>query len=402
LGNEITKNNKIKQIKTSDRIERGLKTMKKFLAGLLALTMLLSMGAVALAEGTAEEFNQGPIVGDGSTAYIDLIKYNVVLPTTNTLDFQLDPQGLLAIPKSGKLELGALNGGTIVPSGVASVINQSTEAVKVTVALQGTGDATFIEYDEDDETTIGAVEEGTDNNVLLYAMPSSVDTRGTGTAYSASTQGYVITKDSPITLTFALGAAQYNVTNTSGKYALALTANTGHGTGIRLGGYVNDKANWSGYLATAEVQQKVGVQATFTFTDASDEDLDDLEDPEESVEGIPGLLKPAAEALTFEVLGFIGRAKDTELTGNHKLVLDNPSTFTLPFNLLGKSVTKIVVGSTALTVDTHYTTLDNRISFVPGYITTASWAKATDGLACKITVDGITYTLTLTITDTAA
>jgi len=68
--------------------------MKKFLAMVMAFTMLFSMSTIAFADPTAAT-GTDTTSGSGGTAYVDTEVYEVLLPTSNSWNFVLDPQGLI-------------------------------------------------------------------------------------------------------------------------------------------------------------------------------------------------------------------------------------------------------------------------------------------------------------------
>ena len=231
--------------------------------------------------------------GSGDTAYIDLEIYDVTLPTGNLLDFALDPQGLLGITGSEPVAMDDLVGGRIISNGVAKAFNNSAMDIKLSIELTGTGDATFLPYTTDDETTLAAIDADTNNNVLLYAVPSSVNIVDATTEYSAAHKGYVITKDGS-TLDFVLPKAEYEVTNDGGTYTATPKEGTGHGTAIQLGGYVNSTANWTDYTGESAAKT-VGLGAVFSYVKATD-----AESAQTPVAGIPGLIS-TTESLTLIV-----------------------------------------------------------------------------------------------------
>jgi hypothetical protein len=280
-------------------------TLKKSLSLILSLTLVLSLGTVAFAETLP---NNSALEGSGEAEYLDLERYSVVLPTNAALNFTLDPQGLLSIEDGTTVDLADLTGGTIVPAaGDARVINNSAVDLKVSVELKGTGDATFVEFDTDDETTIAAVEDGTDENVLLYAVPAAVNIVNATTVYSAASNGYII-DSTGITLDFVLGKAQYEIENIGGTYTASAKADTGNGTALTLGGYVNTGADWSDYDGTAS---EIGLTAVFSYAKATGNEG-------AAIEGIPGLLASnTADYLTLapaSTVGFPGTTKSLTIS----------------------------------------------------------------------------------------
>jgi hypothetical protein len=108
---------------------------------------------------------------------------------------------------------------------------------------------------------------------VLYAIPSTakVDKADTIVKTEDATKAYAITS-AGIKLDFVLAAATYTVTNTAGVYSATVTADTGDGTGIKLGGYVNTKADWSDFAKVTD-PKLVGVSALFELEKATAEEI---------------------------------------------------------------------------------------------------------------------------------
>jgi hypothetical protein len=257
---------------------------------------------------SGSETGNDTVTGDGETKYINLEIYEVTLPTGDLLNFTLDPQGLYAIASGETKDLAALGGGAIFSNGTAAAINNSSVDVKLSIELTGTGNATFIAYDDTDEKTKDKVEGDTANNILLYAVPSAVDISTEATEYVASGSGFVI-EDSASSLEFILGAAAYEIENNADVYTATPKEGTGHGTAIQLGGYVNSKADWSDYVEGGS--KSVGVQAVFSYEKAT------VPVPEEAdIYGLITELEGAALTLVPAVVpvGFVGGDSLTEIT----------------------------------------------------------------------------------------
>jgi hypothetical protein len=310
--------------------------MKKLLSIFIAVMLVFSLCTTVFA-ATGNPTGSQNVTGTGDTEYIDLEIYTVTLPTIATLDFTLDPQGLLALENDGDAaDLADLKGGAIIPAGAApKAINNSAVDIALTVNIKGTGDATFIAYDTDEATTIAKVDADTNNNVLLYAAPSSVNIVNATTEYSASNKGYIIT-DTASDLKFVLKAAEYKVANSSGTYVASPKPDTGSGTGILLGGYVNSKANWSDYANTTPTKT-VGVTAVFSYAKASD-----AESADAGISGIPGLLSTTAVdslQLTPPTPGFNGVGAINLTNGGTLTVAKGTNVNgTLDFNFAGGAV----------------------------------------------------------------
>jgi hypothetical protein len=262
--------------------------IKKQLALIIALTLIFSFSAPVFATDYDSPTDTGEITGEGDTKYIDLEIFSVTLSTGAILDFTLDPQGLLAIEDGATVDLGDLNGGTIQPvGGPARAINNSAVDITLSMTIKGTGDATFVPFNNDDATTIGNVKADTGNNVLLYAAPSSVDIINSMTAYSAAEKGFVIT-ETDSELKFLLKAADYEIKNDNGVYTAKAKDDTGHGTAIQLGGYVNSTADWSDFAGVTPTKT-VGISVIFEYAKAAS-----TESADAGIAGIPGLFSTTA------------------------------------------------------------------------------------------------------------
>jgi hypothetical protein len=388
------------------------KTLKKYFSIIMVLALMLSFSTVALAADEAP--GDTTIVGEGSTEYIDLEIYEVTLPTAGTLDFSLDPQGLLGIEPGATVDVDELEGGIIIPGAtVPKVINNSSVDLTVTLSLTGTGDATFIGKDSDDETTIAAVNTGTDANILLYVVPSSVNIPLVETEFAVSSRGYIIDstdEENPVELKFVLDAAAYEVTESEGTYTPNAKPGTGSGTALQLGGYVNKNADWSDF-AGAEASKTVGVSAVFSFAKSSDEESADV-----GVEGIPGILSTVdVDYMTISIPDsetpatpgfFSGTVLGEEYTPNSatdggtitwSLTANAADDIVIPFYLGEESLVKVerIAGSgtpTTLVNGTDYVSAEYSLTLKKSFLSSLSAATR----PIKITTTGGTYTLNLT------
>ena len=277
--------------------------MRRAFSIIMILSLACCLGAVsssALSDGIS-------ISGVGDVVYPDLEIYDVILPTAGSLDFLVDPLGLLSLEPGQSAPIEALSGGVIVHPGDGRIINNSSHSVKVSVSLraestdggfEGGAVASFLGYADDDETTVGAVEANgnVENNILLYVVPSAVNLADQDTPFVPAGKGYVLTTDS-VTLEFILPGALYGVGEGSDEELTAsLIPGTGSGVGLRIGGYVNANADWSDFRAEQN-PSTITVLAAFTLTRADEADLNAEESPR--VEGIPAMLVPdSANALS--------------------------------------------------------------------------------------------------------
>lgn len=260
---------------------------KKALALLMATTMVMGLSMTTqAATGTGENATGTTITGEGDMTYVDTTVYSVTIPTTAALDLIVDPQGLTGMDgeTASSSDLAAY-AGKITCATLPVINNQSSVPMKVTVDLQMTGDATYVDAEAD-------VEADTSNNVLFYAVPSAVDVKGSADNFKDSATGIVMTKDAAVSLSFILPAAQYNYTKTVAEgtgavtYGYAIAADeTGHGTALKFGGLINKKADWTAYVAETD-PKTIGMTAVFKFTSTIA-----TEDVADSTEGAPYAMK---------------------------------------------------------------------------------------------------------------
>ena len=267
---------------------------------LITTIIIFALAFCAVSATHAAMQSSTEVTGTGDTVYIELGIHDVILPTAGSLDFMLDPQGLLSLAEGQSAPLEALNGGRIVHMNDARIINNSAHTVKVSVELWAACDngggslgtiATFIEYTGDDAATIGAVEASgsEENNILLYAVPSATNLANQAAPFVPADTGYIITAASR-TLDFILPAALYSITaNSDGSLLSEPVPDTGSGIAFQLGGYVNTNADWSDFR-TEYGLSTVTVYATYTLAEAA---FDELSSHDASrVHGAPNMLPP--------------------------------------------------------------------------------------------------------------
>lgn len=240
---------------------------KKLLVMLLSAAMGLGSAMTAMAaSGTTESDTTGVTVpGTGDIDYVNTTVYNVALPTSTGITLTVDPQGLTALENgdTATAEDLASAAGKITCATIVPVTNDGSVPVKVIVELALTGDATAV-------TTVEDVEKDTNANVLLYAIPSAVDTPD-DTGYQGSTTGIVLPKPASgsdgAKINFVLPAAAYNFSkDASGSTTYVRdTTIASHGTALKFEGMVNKKADWSEYVAQT-TPKSIGMTAKFTFT----------------------------------------------------------------------------------------------------------------------------------------
>lgn len=110
-----------------------MKLNKKFLSCFMAATMAATPFTAFAAEGDVAS-NQ--IEGSGSVEYLNTEIYNVILPTSDAINFHVDPYGLLQIGNDGQAldkVISSEAGG--VTSKATAVINKSSVPINVSVEV---------------------------------------------------------------------------------------------------------------------------------------------------------------------------------------------------------------------------------------------------------------------------
>jgi hypothetical protein len=244
---------------------------KRVWAVLLAATMVIGSTIGVSAATTDETDGTGTtITGSGKVDYVNTTVYSVGLPTDAGMDLTVDPQGLSALADSSSATAADLAdaAGKITCNQIVPITNAGSVPVKVTVSMSFTGNATV-------KSSIDDVNAGTNTNVLLYAVPSAVDTKDAD-GYQASNTGIVIegTADSPTAISFILPAAGYVYQkNDSGEPSYVRDTSDVHGTALEFAGLVNKNADWSSYSGTSATNT-IGLKAVFTFTHTFSDEAD--------------------------------------------------------------------------------------------------------------------------------
>lgn len=245
--------------------------LKKVLALLLTLTLVLSMGVTAFAASEKE------ITGEGDTTYVDTDKFEVILPTDNNWDFVLDPQGLIGAYKAGLFAAGATAGvtaaqlspyvGKIIAGDYAPVaVNLSSYKVTLGVDIKIGGDAITV-------ATSGVLEADDKNNILINALLSDSSVTDPVATFGVTNPVTIPLTAAEQTLGFVLNAPQYVYNTVDGvdfTYDLA-DGEDGYGTQIQLGGLVNKTADWSAFKSGGT--KEVTVTSKFNLTQSTEEEL---------------------------------------------------------------------------------------------------------------------------------
>ena len=251
--------------------------MKRFAAGAFAATLALtSANITALAAG------ETTVTVTGDVNYVDMSSYaQVILPTTTTLQFALDPQGLSAMTGASATAADlAADAGKIVSAGEASIVNWGYYPIKASAKFYVTdnGGSEFVD-------TADGIDADTSKKIHLTATPSQSSTtvavatdsddKVTGvttSGYTAASEGVAITSKAAGTangMVFALEGAEYTFAkDDSGDKPVYTAERNPSGTcGVatfKIGGELNKNADWSAY-STAK-PKTLKLNAVFSFT----------------------------------------------------------------------------------------------------------------------------------------
>lgn len=221
------------------------------------------------------------ITGEGTTVYVNRIRWDVTLPTSASFDFVLDPLGVVhgAVINDTTGVVESRGQARILPAGPgARVLNQSTSPIQLSVRYTGTGEATFIGTETfanliGEATNAESINHGTANRVAMYLVPQ---TAGITTlvgdpvapfAHAGVNRGFLV-YGSERAIEFILPAASYRLRRvTPGNFVYELAdANAGHGQMFQVGGLLNGNASWADFLPAGS--SNVGLDVVFEWQEA--------------------------------------------------------------------------------------------------------------------------------------
>lgn len=257
--------------------------MALLMAGVVLAGSTMGSSASSVSSNTVSENSTGQLItGTGEVDYIDTTVYEVIIPTTSSLSLTVDPQGLTGLEdgKSATAEQLSAYAGKVYSDDVAVIANLGSKDVKVSVDLELTGDATGV-------TTKDAVESGTANNILLYAVPAAkdfYDDEKDGASYAGSTTGIVM-GSTTATIDFVVPHTDFEFKKSGSTVTYERKADsTPHGTGLKFAGLVNTDADWTDYKDGGG--KSIGMTAKFTFTHTLTSG-----DVADTTEGAPAFMK---------------------------------------------------------------------------------------------------------------
>lgn len=248
--------------------------VKKIVALATVLAMVLASTGIAsvAATTTSTGSTSGSVTGDST--YVDTVRYKVTLPTSASLDFNVDPEGLfgyfLANPSATAVDQTDLTGfaGQVVSTNYATVKNQSSVPIIVTCDFNvtTTADVTLVDFNGGS----GTVDDEA-NELALAVLPC---VSGSAIAAVTGSATSVISTDpaAPNSMDFGLLPADYEFTTDGSAYDYVQKA---PGSGVtteteayfRIGGIVSKLADWS---AIAQSGNEVNLSCVFSYEGVKD------------------------------------------------------------------------------------------------------------------------------------
>lgn len=331
---------------------------KRFVAVLAAATMLLSTVPVFAADATVvtDQATQGTtgvgVTGDATVNDFDKTPiYKVTLPTTNSLDFIVDPHGLvdLASGEAMDVDLTATGCGAVLPAAddaIAYIKNESSVDVVVKVTFSVNEDGATLVTDSAADADIAVA---TSQSIFLCAVPSATQAMD-ASDYVATGKAVAIYDDAE--LSFRLDKAKYEVKNDGNSFSYQIKVEEGvknwDSTAFQIGGKVNKQGDWT-------TVDELSINAVFTF-DQADAEVKGTEGLYAVVSGTAVLdYKPVvdpAQPLNFTLSGTNYTIDDTVST--FKFAAPNATVNNTTITEANKIAT-ITVNGKPLTLTTHYT-----------------------------------------------
>lgn len=288
------------------------------------------MLSATLAVATMSTMMSMPVLADtieGGTVYIDQDVYNVVLPTTASMKFYLDPQGLTTLGSDGS---AGTSKGTIVGASLdMHAINKSNAPVALSAAYTleakkkddtavTAGSITIVDTLADADA-ITALRNSTDKKVAVSvaaATDATTYTAGkawkagasgtdiTGTPMSAADTVYAKETSGGAAVNYIMDKATYTAKMKDGatdkydpnSYEMEYTANTGTDLKLTIGGYCSEKADWSAY---AKGDEKLTLSAVFGFKKVDNSTASSTTIKNEEIEVIPEVTSAQDATVTF-------------------------------------------------------------------------------------------------------
>ena len=255
--------------------------LQKVMAGTLAMALVLTANGMPVSAAQANK--TGNLTVEGDTTYVDTTIYKVTLPTSSSLNFTLDPEGLVGFfaddanasaTTAENADLSTYKG-KIVGSGSEVIVNESSVPIQLTCKYYLTNaDGISVEATKDNWSD-------SEKMILLEAVAAkkSVVDAGSYTptamatpAVDASTSVVAISSVNPAepsTIAFALAAAPYEFKKADdGSFTYvpkdgATLDDTQHAV-VSLAGFVSSDADWAA-LAEAQAGSKLTLNCVYSI-----------------------------------------------------------------------------------------------------------------------------------------
>lgn len=151
-----------------------MKLNKKFLSCFMAATMVATPFTAFAADG---DVAGGEITGSGNVTYLNTEIYNVILPTSDAINFYVDPYGLLQIDANGDALDNVTSGNAGgVTSKATAVINKSSVPINVGIEVNvynNIGATSAAIALTDDASNVGKASTASDAGLCLQVVEYS-------------------------------------------------------------------------------------------------------------------------------------------------------------------------------------------------------------------------------------
>lgn len=378
--------------------------LKKALATMMAVALAVSPMTVSASE-LSQPGSQNIDV-EGGASYVNTTVYKVTLPTSNSLNFTLDPSGIFGYVKD-QTDQGntvtavdpgdlATFAGKIVGVGSHNIINKSSIPVAVTCDYKLSTTASDISFGTADTPTPATV---SGNEINLTVVGGNLTVSGNDYIFDEATGADAFSKgigtnSTKVMVVLDKTDYQYTVSGNQFGYAPSTvsSANLEETAGLTIGGCISKDHDWSALTGTNA--KTVKLSCVYSFKGVKTFVQSDLT--------ADGFVKDSADKTQIVYLDGTnagGSGGSTALTGTYSKATGGA--FSMPLN--GFDVKTVTVTSkpgttgmsTSLNTTTHYTLKDDtfylKTAWVSG-LATGTWTiDLSDGTTTK--------TLTLTVTN---
>jgi hypothetical protein len=368
----------------------------------------------------------------GDVLFVDMERFQVLLPTDLNWDLVLDPQGLLSMEVGDTASVADLasDAGNIVARSHQAVINESSVPVALTAQVRITGSgftvvnpvspniggsaaqvslanaasttsANIATLDGDALQT--AVNTGTANNVAMFLAPTADAVSDVDDDYTYGDASFLIPSGSTgASLTFVLEAADYNIEATATGFNPVLEPGTGNGTILQLGGFINRNANWNTFNPTTNPttgdpvapRNRIGVSTVYRWAKATDVQVTAMSNPDFNYWN--ARFRPAASAAQVNDVALTW-ATDVWAAADRTAAAAAP--FPGVYGLLASSVTTLNMiedapASGGIERSRFTTTFDTRtIAQFAGAGLATTWFEMSLVSGVTVPATGVTYTV---------